>query len=307
MAGEKSKSSGEYGEKIVRQLLKLIGWENVDLNPTIECFEDLHERKSKTHGLDFVYSLESPLINHVQDDVLISVKHHQDKYPGSLPTRFKGHLKDLAQAMECFPNDSKYADKKVSNHILENQISGVIFWLASKDDMNRDLVEELHKIRNTEIESGPIYLVDNKRAYFLQTTLSYALNKYGSYKFFYHPTGYNDNDPFVKKNSGSKLPVQLMNTNILPIRVDPKDFGPTLLLFINESFNEESLKRVMGFSQRLTQSWAKEIILLYPDYLQLEHINVVNSAKRFFEDEEFTQIVKVTSYIENIPSLGVEN
>lgn len=307
MAGEKSKSSGEYGERIVRNLLKLIGWENADLNPTIECFEETHNRKSASHGLDFIYSLESPLINHVQDDVLISVKHHMDKYPGSLSSKFKGHLKDLAQAMECFPNDSEYGDKKVSNHILENQISGVLFWLASKDDMNRDLVKELNQVRNTDIESGPIYLVDNKRATFLQTTLNYVLKKFGTYKFFYHPTGFNDNDPFVKKNSGSKLPVQLINTNILPIRVDPQESGPTLLLFVNESFKEEALKRVLGFTQRLTQSWAKQIIILFPDYLELDHINLVNSAKRFFEDEEFTQTIKVQSYNENIPTLGVEN
>ncbi|MFK4390437.1 hypothetical protein CN563_02770 [Bacillus sp. AFS026049] len=307
MSGEKSKSSGEFGEKIVTELLRLIGWGNADFNPTIDCIDEEHKRKSKKHGLDFVFSLESSLINHIQDDVLISVKHNLDRYPNSPTSKFKEYLKDLSQAMECFPYDTIYSEKQISNHILENQVSGVLFWISSKDDMEKDIVKEVNLFRNTEkINYGPIYLVDNKRANFLYKTINYSKKKFGGYKFFYHTTGYNDNDPYVKKDFGDKLPVQLINTNILPIRVDPTNDGPTLLLFINESFNEKSLKRVMGFSQRLTHSWAKNIIILFPDYLEVEHKNVVQSVKRLFDNGDFIQTIKVQSFIENIPSLGEE-
>jgi uncharacterized protein YrzB (UPF0473 family) len=305
MSGEKSKSSGEFGEKIVSELLKLIGWGSADANPTIDCFEETHERKSKKHGLDYVFSLESPLINHVQDDVLISVKHNLESYPDYPTSKFKEHLKDLSQAMDCFPYDSHYSEIRVNNHILENNVSGVLFWLSSKDDMERDIIKEVHQFRNTDkIEYGPIYLVDNKRANFLFKAVIYTKSKYNGYKFIYHSTGYNDNDPFVSKSFGDKLPVQLINTNILPLRVDPTNEGPTLLLFVNESFNEISLKRVMGFTQRLTRNWAKEIILLFPDYLEIEDKNTVQSVKRLFEDNEFIKTIKVKSFIENIPTLG---
>lgn len=213
MSGEKSKSSGEFGEKIVSELLKLVGWGNADYNPTIGCIEEEHGRKSKKHGLDFIFSLESPLINHIQDDVLISVKHNLDEYPSSPTSKFKEHLKDLSHAMECFPYDETYSEKRISNHILETQVSGVLFWLSSKDDMEKDIIKEVYPFRNTDkIDYGPVYLVDNKRANFLYKTINYAKNRYKDYKFFYHPTGYNDNDPFVKRDFGEKLPVQLILT-----------------------------------------------------------------------------------------------
>jgi hypothetical protein len=305
MSGEQSKSSGEFGEKIVSELLKLIGWGNADFNPTIDCINEDHGRKSKKHGLDFVFSLESPLINHVQDDVLISSKHNLEKYPDYPTSKFKEYLFELAEAMDCFPYDSVYSELRVSNHIQERQVSGIIFWISSKDDMEKDIVKEINQFRNSDkIEFGPIYLVDNNRANFLYRSINYSKNKYGQYKFYYHPTGYNDNDPFVSKNFGNKLPVQLINTNILPIRVDPNEGGPTLLLFVNENFNENSLKRIMGFTQRLTRSWAKQIIILYLDYLEIEHKNIVQSSKRLFEDNEFIHTIEVRSFRDTIPTLG---
>jgi hypothetical protein len=306
MSGEKSKSSGEFGEKMTSELLKLIGWGNADNNPTIDCLlDEEHERKSKRHGLDFVFSYENPLINHVQDDVIISSKHNIEAYPKSPAGKFKDYLKELAQAMECFPFDSEYSEKLVSNHVLERNVSGVIFWLSSKDDPEKDILQEVYQFRNKDkINYGPIYMIDNKKANFLFKSINFAKNKYRNYKFIYHPTGFNDNDPYVKKNAGHILPVQLINTNILPIRVDPEKEGPTLLLFVNESFDELSLKRLMGFTHRITQGWAKHVILLYPDYLELEHKNSVKSVKRLFEDDDFGETVKVQSFIENITTLG---
>lgn len=305
MSGEKSKSSGEFGEKMTSELLKLIGWGNTDNNPTIDCLDEEHGRKSKKHGLDFIFSYESPLINHVQDDVLISAKHNIEAYPKSPASKFKEYLKELAQAMDCFPYDPEYSEKRVSNHIRETNVSGVIFWLSSKDDPEKDILKEVYQFRNTDkIDYGPIYLIDNKKANFLFKTINYTKNKYDNYKFIYHSTGFSDNDPFVKKNAGAILPVQLINTNILPIRVDPEKDGPTLLLFVNEPFNEMSLKRLMGFTQRITLGWAQHVILLFPDYLELEHKNVVKSVKRLFQDNDFGETVKVQSFIENITTLG---
>lgn len=304
MSGEKSKKSGEYGENIVDKILKLIGWENSDNGVTIQCFEEDHNRKSQTHGIDYIFSLESPLMSNVQEDVLISVKHHLDKYPSGIVGKFKSHLTDLAQAMDCFPDDEHYSMQKVSENILERHVSGVIFWIASKDELEKDIVKEITQFRNLDKpEYGPIYLVDNKRANFLYNSISYSKKYYGTYKFYYHSTGYNNNDPFIKNDIGSKLPVQLINTSILPIRVDPQE-GPTLLLFINEPFNSDSLKRVMGFAHRLTGTWAKNIVILYPDYIEFDHKNDVQSVKRLFQSEEFIHTVSIKSFIENVSTLG---
>lgn len=307
MAGEYSKKSGEYGEKIVFEILKLIGWGNADLNPTIKCISEEHNRKSKTHGLDFVFSLESPLINYVQDDVLISVKHHAEGYPSGIVSKFKNHLTDLATSMDCFSYDDTYAVKRVSNQIRERHTSGVLFWITSKNDLDRNLFEEITQFRNPEKpDFGPIYLVDNKRASFLYNAINFAKKYYTRFKFHYHSTGYNDNNPTLKEYNGNILPVQLINTNLLTIRVEDSKDGPTLLLFVNESFSSPSLQRVMGFSHRITSSWAKAIIILYPDYLELTHLNDVQSVKRLFQSEEFIQTVQVKSFIENVSTLGSE-
>ncbi|TQR41765.1 GapS4a family protein [Paenibacillus popilliae] len=305
MSGEQSKSSGEFGEKIVSELLKLIGWGNADFNPSIDCILEEHKRKSKKHGLDFVFSFESSLINHAQEDVLISSKHNLEKYPEYPTSKFKEYLFELGEAMDCFRYDEKYSQTRVSKYISERQISGVIFWLSSKDDAKMDIVKEINQFRNSDKKDfGPIYLVDNNRANFLYRAIKYTKSNFGEYKFYYHPTGYNDNDPYVSKNYGSILPVQLINTNILPIRVEPNEVGPTLLLFVNEDFNENSLRRIMGFSQRLTRSWAKKIVILYLDYLEVEHKNIVQTSKRLFEDTDFIQTVEVRSFRDTIPTLG---
>ena len=179
MSGERSKSSGEFGEKIVGELLKLIGWGSADFNPSIDCIDTNHNRKSKKHGLDFIFSLESPLINHLQDDVLISVKHNAEKYPDYPTTKLKEYIFDLATSMECFPYDQKYSDLRVTNNIHEKDLSGVIFWISSKDEPEKDIIKEINNFRNTEkVDYGPIYLVDNNRANFLYRSIKYTKNKY---------------------------------------------------------------------------------------------------------------------------------
>lgn len=46
--GEKAKSSGEYGEKIVKNLLELIGWEGLDEGVTIKCqYNEAHSKGEK--------------------------------------------------------------------------------------------------------------------------------------------------------------------------------------------------------------------------------------------------------------------
>ncbi|MEC0332010.1 hypothetical protein P4H42_20645 [Paenibacillus macerans] len=209
--------------------------------------------------------------------------------------------------MDCFPYDQKYSETRVGRRIQERKTSGIIFWLSSKEDIERDIIKEIKAFRNTDkkAEYGPIYLVDNNKANFLYRSINYAISKYGDYNFFYHPTGYNDVDPFVSTNYGKKLPVQLINSNVLPLRVDPSESGPTLLMFVNENFNENSLKRIMGFTQRLTNSWAKQTVILYYDYLEIEHRNIVQTTKRLFEGN-FIETVEVRSFKDTISILGEE-
>jgi hypothetical protein len=85
--GEKSKSIGEKGEKIVENFLRLIGWNNPQPNRTLTCLHPV-EHKSKsannsrtTHGIDFFYANKSHLKINTLDNIVISVKFSASEYP----------------------------------------------------------------------------------------------------------------------------------------------------------------------------------------------------------------------------------
>jgi hypothetical protein len=304
MAGEKSKSSGEFGEKIVTNFYKLIGWNSVEENITIDCVNDLHNRKSYTHGIDGYYGYKSELLkSHTQEDILISVKHTTNKYPPGPTSKFKSYLKDLAEGMQCFPMDENYVNRKISG-IQERKTSGVIFWISKLEDDNRDITKDIWNFNNTDkIDFGPIYLVDNNKLNFLLKSINYAIHNFDDYNFEYHFTGFNHTNPAESKSYGKILPVQLITTNILPIRVK-KENQEFLSIFINEEFNEDSLKKAMGFAKMLANSWPAKTFILYSDYNHLDYSNVVERVKTIFNDNEFTNTVEVRSFKDDIASLG---
>ncbi|QPF34879.1 hypothetical protein H0S57_15975 [Acinetobacter johnsonii] len=51
--GELSKTSGENGEKLTEELLKLIGWKSFMRGINVPCNKPLHDKQ--THGNDFFY------------------------------------------------------------------------------------------------------------------------------------------------------------------------------------------------------------------------------------------------------------
>lgn len=53
MSGEPSKQSGELGEKLAKEFLKLIGWDPSINTINIPCTIKSHNRKS--HGDDVLY------------------------------------------------------------------------------------------------------------------------------------------------------------------------------------------------------------------------------------------------------------
>ena len=71
MSGEISVFSGEEGQKLVTNFLKVIGW-NVAGHIQFECiFGEKHKTKDgnknprKTHNIDAIFQYDSPLMFHV--------------------------------------------------------------------------------------------------------------------------------------------------------------------------------------------------------------------------------------------------
>ena len=90
---EKSKKTGEFGENVVEELLKMIGWIDLIKNEDIPCFNEKYHQISnkprKTHGIDFIFNYESQLVNNRQESNVVSVK-YEESY-SSFVSNFKSY------------------------------------------------------------------------------------------------------------------------------------------------------------------------------------------------------------------------
>ena len=103
MAGELSVKSGEDGQKMTKDLLKLTGW-TLSEHIQYKCvMQDKHH--CKTHNIDGLFQYESPLNHLFNDVILVSAKHYRDGYGSNRKGRLNEAIKDLAQGFlikKCF-------------------------------------------------------------------------------------------------------------------------------------------------------------------------------------------------------------
>jgi len=303
--GEKAKSSGEYGEKIVKNLLELIGWTNCNEGVTVPCvYAEKHAQEGKTscekHGIDYVFQYKSPLRDATKQDVLISVK-CRDGYPKTeqgIKNKFKEFLLDIAYAGECYPA-CDIANRKISN-TNKKVVSSLIFWIDRNKGDNRENESVVDKINGFYLREDCTYdtvaLIDNAQAQFLYTIINFAKNKYGkdSVEFFYLNTGLN-NSNLMRQYTGSVLPFEYVNSSVVPMAITNEE-QKTLLLVTKDNFCEGYLKRLIGLSQELTNAWAANIVIAFPDYNDFEHSENVTNSKSCFDDDSFVKKITVVSY-----------
>ena len=306
--GDKAKSSGEYGEQIVANLLKMIGWINPESAVKIPCIKNELHRKDGTekclqHGVDYLYQYKSPLNDLTRHDVLISVKCY-DGYPAGTQgcmTKFKSFFLELAQGTECYPRCDSYKNKIPGT--TKRKILGLIFWIDREQGDNKQYESVVDKIGSfyfrEECNYDTICLVDNKRAQFIYEVISKLNSDYGkeNVKFFYIDTGLN-NSSLNKITSGAVMPYEYINSNVIPFAINI-DSHKLLYLAVNENFCESYLKRLISLAHSITQDWAEKIIIGFPDFNLFEHKNEVAQAKRAFEDDNFIQKIDVVTYRPN--------
>jgi hypothetical protein len=301
--GEWSRRVGEIGEEIVGDLLQLFGWENAKRNVTIDCLKnEKHARPSSekraTHGIDCLFTYPSQLQARVLDHLLISSKYTSDKYPDSPSTQFKSHLRDLSETMECFKfSGAKLAANKSFSGIESTRDIGILFWLSDGSEADHDLVSKLINVRNVdEFMTETVYVVDNYRASFIYDTITATKFNYNNsiIEFLYFNTGINYN-PALRDSSGSILPVDYLNSNILPLKLIDPDGNKKLVLAINENFSRNRLMRSIGLCQELTSDFASGVDIIFPDFNKLKHENDVYEAKLHFTDQRFVGNIEVRS------------
>lgn len=140
--------------------------------------------------------------------------------------------------------------------------------------------------------------MDNRHVAFILSLISYikALDKC-NYSFFYPSTGQNVN-PISRTDNGPILPVEYINSSVIPIRLENKDNPKEVSFFIGsiDGFDQDGFMRLMGLSKDISKHLTGKVIIGFPDYNDLEHKNTASIAKQGFEDIDFAKTVSVVNY-----------
>jgi len=303
--GEWSKKIGEYGEKVVESFFSVIGWNDLQKGNSIPCLDSkkhLNEKGNpkKTHGIDFLYSYKNPLVSGQLNNIIISSKFKTTKYPNNPTNIFKEFMDDLITTLECF--DGSVSKKDIVTGFSCSSINdvGVLFWLNNQQDSDDDLISIVSSTRVPDTKmNNTIYIMDNKRVAFIFEIMKYIKLKGDKFNhsFYYPNTGQNIN-PQDRQNIGSTLPVEFLNSSIIPIKLENKDNSKETCFFLAtiDNFEEEDLIRLIGFAKDITTNLLGDIIIAFPDYEELKHKDIVSRAKQKFQSSDFTKLVNIVNF-----------
>ncbi|WP_281223494.1 GapS4a family protein [Photobacterium sanguinicancri] len=304
--GELSKKIGEHGERVVRNFLEVIGWSGAQEGESIICHDsEKHQRKKdsdrQTHGIDLFYSSKSQLQDFTLDNIVISVKYTSKPYPVNPSSKFKEHIKDLAQTVECFMGSDLRADNNESYEmtgITSACDTGVLFWLTNDKESDQNVVSKISSVQlDKELDFGSIHVVDNEKAAFIYNSVLFVKNNFKSKKLYFHYAfgASNYNDPDIKKY-GSIIPVEYLTSSILPFRlIDESSEKVTFCISCAENFSEDSIARLLSLASDVSLDFTNDFVFLFPDYDPLIHEPIVNKSKRLLQERANTVKIAVHS------------
>ncbi|WP_308366889.1 MULTISPECIES: hypothetical protein [unclassified Microbulbifer] len=302
--GESSKTSGENGEKITEELLKLIGWSNLLKGVSVPCNDKSHNRE-KTHGNDFIFIYDSPLHEDRTDVVYVSSKNAKNGYPRGdqgVRTTLKEHLSELDEIVSCSkisPEISQtiqnFKGRKQKKH------AGLLVWLhGDRENLNRDIRRVLNHIRLDLKSNCPLYLMDMSRASFIKAAIShFRATKYGGEYQFYYPKLGNviaNND----ERYGYILPIELIASDLIPIRFILGE-RPSLCLYAKQGFSEETLNKLCSLAFDFSDGWVKDIFIGLESYHPADDKQKKDSVLMAYQEREAN--IKVFCYKETILDL----
>lgn len=271
--GEKSKRSGEIGEKLANRLLIIMGWKNALQNIPIACNTPAHVNadgnRRVTHGEDQIFIYHNPFHDDRTDIVHISNKNHLGAYAKgqTLKSQFKGHLKELLETIECakFSPELKelansFQTKKTKSH------AGLLIWMQNDDsDLERGIISEISNVRLDTDFTTPVYVVDNARATFLLnvTDSLKRLTSHGEYEFYYPRIG---TALTVDENrKGKILPLELVGADIIPAIIRAGETNE-LVLFANEKFDKDAYEKMIAYGLNFANGLVEKIHIGLEDY-----------------------------------------
>ncbi len=307
--GEKSKSSGEIGEKITQELLKIIGWSNQIQNVSIDCHNNDHKNEKgnpkQTHGDDLLHIYNNPFYDDTTFVCHVSVKNKSDGYPKSetaVNSEFKKHIKELEEIVSCAKFDNKvntFIDSfQPKKHIVH---LGILVWLHNnEDEIDRDIIPTIAKSRPDLEGDITFFVVDGSRANFLLKVVKNLISNSndGYYQFYYPKIG--TAISLDENRKGSMLPIELIASDIIPaiVTINNKNF---FYLYSKADFDEDVYTNLIAYALDFTVGLVNEIYIGFPDYNAAQHKELADRAKLSFKDRK--EEIKAFSYIESVLNL----
>ncbi len=289
MSGEKSKSSGEFGEKLAQALFEMIGWGNTVSGLSIDCSLPSKHGRRNSHGIDKLFIYNNPFFEGVTDIVTVSVKHKSNGYQrtaGGIRADLKKHIAELSQIVACAKVSASvknilhsYPRKTRAEH------RGLLVWLHNDRDTLKNDIREI--LGHTELSSDydvPVFLIDSGRASFLYNAVSHFKNTEGQTKFaFYYPRLGNIITPELDR-SGTFLPLELIASDVIPIKYE-KNEKPALRLYVRDKFSLPALKKTYALALDFGSGWVSDISIGFEDYdSSPAHMQLCDEAKLAFPD-----------------------
>lgn len=304
--GEKSKTIGELGENIQRGLAMIFGWTIKEGTP-ISCNQRAKHNKV-SHGIDNVLVQKTPLVSNSAEIGLISVKNIQR---GKEKSNFKKFTDDLIETSSCFLRDAQFTDYSSALESKFINEKRVLFWFTNDEDDNYSLIGKIASLYpSTKDKFTQLSIIDNRTVSFHYNLRTFVINSFRnaqSIEYFYPDTGLNESLNEARLLSGQQLPIDWLTSPIIPYKIRVDNNKNVLVLALNESFEEDSFRRLAGLSQSLTGGWCNKVFLCFPDYRYQEHKEIKEKVLMQFADQEFASMLDVWSITPNFQSLEEGN
>lgn len=290
MAGEKSKKSGEIGEKLASALLERIGWKNLIHNIAISCNTPTHVNDEgnprRSHGEDQIYLYNNPFHDDRTDFVHVSNKNIIGSYPKevTLRTQFKAHIKELGQTIECAKYNETLREIAKNFRAKKNRYhAGLLIWLHNDhEEIEKSILSDLAPSRIELNTDAPFYVIDNGRATFLLKVVDDLRRRSlgGDYQFFYPRIG--TSITVDQMRTGKELPLELLAADVIPAVLM---VGGTkeLIVYANESFDSTSYKNLMAYGLSFTTGLINTIKIGMPNYNPARDEEIAAQARLAFQ------------------------
>lgn len=299
--GEKSKSSGEIGEKIANSLLELIGWKDSIQNISIDCTDTTHLNDSQnpkdTHGEDEVYLYYNPFQDDTSSIIHVSVKHSENEPPKEkgTKTQFLKHFNELQEIIECAQYSSDLENLSDSYGTKNIVHAGLLIWLNCYDLNNPvNFIDYLSNVQIPTNAKYPIYLIDSTRALFLIKIIRDIKLKCSqrTYEFRYPPEiGSNLNNQ--QSPLGNYLPIELIASDIIPIVIFNNGQAEELILYANQSFTTHNYEKLVSYALSFSSGLVNTIKIGLAQYDALKDKNNARLALNKFP---YREKVKITPF-----------